>query len=226
MKHIRGLVTTTQALHQTFLVPHVLPRSQFLRYAPVQSSSQLRYRFTSSRYSQPAKTDEFRDEGIQADFIQLVGEDNKLMPPVQLNSVLASIERPAQFVLQVAPGAPDRPPICKVVNRDQMRQRERAVAKTAQATKLSVKQIELNWAIDAHDLSHRLKQLASFLEKGRQVEVILTKKKHKRNATPEEVKNVMDKVLQAVRDANAIQVSAMEGQPGKRVMLTVKQKDS
>ncbi|KAL4782021.1 translation initiation factor IF-3, C-terminal domain-containing protein [Aspergillus varians] len=228
MKHMRGLVSISQALRQTFLVPQTLPRPQFFRCPPVQPSSQIRLRHWNPRNGPPnqaAKPEELKDEAIRADYIQIVNEDNKLDPPVRLTSVLSSIERPAHFVLQVAPGARDKPPICKIVNRRELRERERALTKAAQASKTSVKQIELNWAIDPHDLSHRLKQMTNFLEKGRQVEIILTRKKHKRTPTPEEVKNVMEKVLQAVKDAGAVQISPMEGEPGKRVMLTVKKKD-
>ncbi|KAL4917540.1 translation initiation factor IF-3, C-terminal domain-containing protein [Aspergillus aurantiobrunneus] len=229
MKHIRGLISITQALRQTFVVPQTLPRPQFFRYPPVRSPSQIRFRYSSPRHNPRNQSGEVKDEDILSDYIQLVNEDNKLGPPVRLSDTLRSIERPEQFILRVSTGARDGFPICKVINRREQQNRERAIvkaAKAAQATKNSVKQVELNWAIDPHDLSHRLKQVTNFLEKGRQVEIILTKKRNKRTPTEEEVKNVMAKTLQATKDANAVQVSPMEGEPGRRVMLTVKKRGS
>jgi translation initiation factor IF-3 len=112
------------------------------------------------------------------------------------------------------------------VNRAALRESERAYAKAARAAKVSVKQMELNWAIDNNDLTHRLKQITAFLEKGCKVEIILLRKKGKRPPTVEEVKSVMDKVLQAVKDADAVQTKAMEGEPGRRLMLTVKKSEA
>lgn len=224
MKHIRGLVSTTQALRQTFFIPQALPRPQLYRYPSLQPPSQIRFRATISR-SQYGK-DETKDENIPWDYIQLVNPDNKLDPPVSLKRALSSIERPGQYILQVSPGSEDKYPICKILSRREVQERTRNLVKAAQAAKVTVKQVELNWAIDAHDLSHRLKQVTKFLEKGRQVEVILMRKKQKRTPTPEEVKYVMDSVLKAVEDAGATQVTPMEGQPGKRVVYTVRKKDS
>ena len=115
--------------------------------------------------------------------------------------------------------------MCKIFNKKEVRATEKAKAKASRATKISVKSIELNWAIDAHDLSHRLKQLTTFLDKGRRVEVILTAKRHKRKATVDEIKHVMQRVLDTVREAGANQTKAMEGEPGKQVTFTV-QKDN
>lgn len=106
------------------------------------------------------------------------------------------------------------------------REAERARAKAAHALKASTKQVELNWAIDAHDLSHRLKQLSKFLGKGRKVEIILTRKQGKRPPTAQEVKHVMDSVLETVREADSLQVRPMEGEPGRHVTLVAKKRDT
>ncbi|GAB1196467.1 hypothetical protein APSETT444_005738 [Aspergillus pseudonomiae] len=212
MKHIRGFISTTQALRRIFLAPIETPRPQFLRSAFLPTFAHSRLLSIRRQPQQQdallqARARQVKDEEIRSEYIQLVNEDGKLDPPV-------------------SPGFRGRAPVCKVVNRLEMREQERAKAKAAHVNKNSLKQIELNWAIDAHDLAHRLKQLTSFLDKGRKVEVILTKKRGKRSPTVEEVKHVMDSVLQATKDANAMQVKPMEGEPGKHVVLVVKRKDS
>ncbi|KAL6234476.1 hypothetical protein BDW75DRAFT_212317 [Aspergillus navahoensis] len=228
MKHIRGLVSTTQALRQTFLLPQASRaslRPQFSCYSPVQTLPQVQVRYTSSG-SGPQGAGEIKDEDIQSDYVQVVGENNKLSGPTKLSTFLSSLQRPQQYLLQVQAGTRDRLPVCKVINRREAQERARAFAKAAKASKKTVKQVELNWAIDPHDLSHRLKKITDFLEKGIQVEIILTRKRHKRPATEEEVRSVMEKILQAIKDADATQISPMEGEPGKRVVLTVKKKDT
>ncbi|KAB8231470.1 hypothetical protein ETB97_000829 [Aspergillus alliaceus] len=230
MKHLRSFISTTQALRRIFPSPLENTRPQFLRPISLPIVAQTRL-LSGRRLSQPdaqpqARARQVKDEEIRAEFIQLVNEDGKLDPPVRLRDALLTIDRPDHFILQVSPGFRGQAPVCKVVNRLEMREQERARAKAAHVSKNSLKQIELNWAIDPHDLSHRLKQLTGFLDKGRKVEVILTKKRGKRAPTVEEVKHLMDSVLQTTKDANAMQVKPMEGEPGKHVILVVKKKDS
>ncbi|KAL3480387.1 translation initiation factor IF-3, C-terminal domain-containing protein [Aspergillus californicus] len=230
MKHIGGLVSATQALRQIFLAPRVTPRTQFLRYSPIQTSLQLNipisrfYHRVADKHDSPGNQANVNEQ-IQATYIQIANDDNQLGPPEKLRDVLRSLDRANDLLLQVSPTLTDRPTICKIENRIALRQREREQAKAARANKVSVKQVELNWAIDAHDLAHRLKQIVNFLGKGRRVEIVLSQKKRKRAPTKEEIEHVMTQVLQATKEANAMQVKPMEGEPGKHVVWIVQKKD-
>jgi translation initiation factor IF-3 len=229
MKHTRGLTSITQALRHTFLSPFQTPWVPFVRYNFAlrgTQGTQLRFLQSRSLPNQQSKQKQIRDEDIRSEYIQIVNENGDLEPAMRLRDALRSFDRSENFLIQVSPAQPDRPPICKIVNKMAMREHERAKAKAAHATKTAVKQIELNWAIDSHDLAHRLKQLTSFLEKGRRVEITLTRKKGKRAPTVEEIKNVMDSVLQTTKEADATQIKPMEGEPGKHVTLFVKKKDN
>ncbi|KAL5342317.1 hypothetical protein BJX70DRAFT_316647 [Aspergillus crustosus] len=223
MKHIRGLLSMTQALRQIFLAPQTLPRSQFFRYVPAHSPLQIRHAWKAAHQQQ----EQTIDTNIRAEYVQIVNAENKLGPPVTLRDALGSINRPDEFLLQVSAGSYDTPAICRVMTRAIARQqKEVQKVKAAKIAKAAPKTIELNWAIDPHDLSHRLKQLLNFLDKGRTVEIILKRKKGKRDPTVEEVKALMDKVLQVVKDADAIQVDPMEGMPGRQVSLVVKKRNT
>ncbi|KAI9923586.1 hypothetical protein ASPWEDRAFT_172097 [Aspergillus wentii DTO 134E9] len=227
MKHMRGLVSTTQALRQTFLPPLQTSQTPFLRYSLIQNQTQSRlYQSRRQPPANPLAQRQIRDEEIRAEFIQLVNEEGSLDAPEKLRDVLRTLERPEHYIIQVSPGSRDRPPVCKIVNRQVMREQERAKTKAAQAAKSSVKQIELNWAIDPHDLSHRMKQLTTFLDKGRRVEIVLIRKKGKRAPTVDEIKNVMDTVMETTKAANAMQVKPMEGELGKFIKVVVKKKDT
>ena len=231
MKHMRGLFSMTQTLRHLFL-PHLqIPRTAFLPSFRIQNRLPSRS-YNSRRDTNPDPSNppdqqqQLKDENIRSTFIQIANEEGRLNAPVRLANVLRTIERPANFVLQVSPPTEGAYPVCKVVNRVEAREAERARAKAAHALKVSTKQVELNWAIDAHDLSHRLKQLSKFLGKGRKVEVILTRKQGKRPPTAQEVKHVMDSVLETVREADSLQVKPMEGEPGRHVTLVAKNRDT
>ncbi|EAU39061.1 hypothetical protein ATEG_00415 [Aspergillus terreus NIH2624] len=231
MKHIRGLLSTTQALRYTFLSPAVSSSpARCFQYTPTPLLTQSRLLSTRRRLAPGnaqllARLKQVKDEEIRSEYVRIVNEGGGLDPPIKLRDALNGIDRSENFLLQVSPGSRDQPPVCKVVSRVAIKEQEKAKAKATHAAKTAVKQIELNWAIDAHDLAHRLKQLTTFLEKGRKVEVVLTRKKGKRAPTVEEVKNVMDSVMQTTREADAIQVRPMEGEPGKHVILVVKKRD-
>lgn len=227
MPHIRGLLSTAQALRQAFIAPLRTTRPGLFHSTPIiQNAPQLRF----LQFRRPAPSDSasavsgpIKDEAINAPTVQIVNEAGSLDPPIQLNAALRSFDRSKYFLLQVSPsGDNNRPPVCKLLNKIEVQENEKAKAKAVKAAKVNLKQVELNWAIDAHDLSHRLKQLTTFLEKGRKVEIVLTRKRKKRAPTVEEVKQVMQSVLDTVRDAGATQIKAMEGKPGEHVILVVK----
>ncbi|KAJ5450125.1 uncharacterized protein N7458_006574 [Penicillium daleae] len=227
MNHMRGLVSTAQALRQTFIAPLRTPKAFFVQPRPLCNASQQRCFHMSPRLALPVvrtpnAPTQIKDEAIGTRLVQLVDEEQNLMPPRRLAEVLDSFDRSKFFLLQVSPAESERPPVCKILNKMEAKQHEKAKAKSAKVAKVQTKQIELNWAIDAHDLSHRLKQLTNFLEKGRKVEVIMKRKKAKRAPTVDEIKQVIQSVLDTTREVGATQVKAMEGEPGKQVIITVK----
>ncbi|PWY73140.1 hypothetical protein BO94DRAFT_539019 [Aspergillus sclerotioniger CBS 115572] len=226
MKHMRRLVPPTRALRQILLTPQPTFRPDFFRLGPRLNEVPSRfYSPTSSLFkfrgkSNPRALPQYiLDEDIGSQFIQLVNENNSLNPPATLRETLRSVNRSEDCLLQVSAGPEGGFPICKIVNKFELREQAKEKAK---APRDGLKQLELNWAIDSHDLSHRMKQLTTFLEKGRKVEVILTKKKRKRAPTVDEVKSLMERVLDTVREAKAVPVRPMEGEPGRHVVLVVK----
>lgn len=221
---MRNLLSTTQILRRVFFPPLETTRTQFLRPRTIPTRTQLRL---SSNSADVKRSKEIIDENIQAPFVQLVNAQGKLEPPTTLRDALNSFERPGNYLLQVSPGSFGKPPICKVINRKEKYQHERSMVKDKQAKKRAEpKKLELNWAIDHHDLSHRLKQLANFLDKGRKVDIALVKKKGKRWPTKDETQHVMDSVKRAIEEAGAVEHKPMEGEPGRMVLMYVKRKDT
>ena len=224
MRHMRNLLSTAQILRHVFFPPLTTTRPQLLKYRPVRKLIPLRL---NSNSADADKTGPPIDEQIRAPYVQLVNAEGGLDPPIRLKDALASFERPGNFLQQVAPGAPGEPPICKVINRREKYQHDRSKAKDAQARKRAEPKIlELNWAIDPHDLSHRMKQLKKFLAAGQRVDFVLKRKRGKRVPTEDEIKHVMDGVMAGIEEANGMQIKPMEGEPGKQVLIYVKPKDT
>lgn len=65
---------------------------------------------------------------------------------------------------------------------------------------LTLKTLELNWAIDGNDLKHRMETLKGFLRKGYRVDILLVGKRKKRKAEPEEAENTLAEVREAIRN--------------------------
>lgn len=171
------------------------------------------------RFSRPT------NEEIKANIIQLVNIMGQLELPIPKHHVLRTLRKTTDVLVELDPGGPDRNTVCKVMTlkelREQEHQKEKAARRAQHAQKSSTKQIELNWSIDAHDLSHRLKKLSSYVDKGRTVEIVLTKKPGKRDATEDEIKQLLHQVEVAIEQANARQSKERDGEPGKTLTITV-----
>ena len=85
---------------------------------------------------------------------------------------------------------------------------------------MTLKTIELNWAIDSHDLKHRLETMRGFLRKGYRVDVLLVGKKRKRKAEPEEAQATLRGVKECIESVEgAKEWKTMEGKVGSMVKL-------
>jgi len=143
-----------------------------------------------------------RDDEITHRLVHVRQENGTLSDPVATHVVLSRLDRSAESLVVVALPNPanekgPRYPICKIVNK------KAAYAATVEKAKdrkkaIHSKEVEVNWAIDPHDLEHRLMRLRKFLEKGYKVEVELQRKKRKRQATEDMAKEVLRKIEEAV----------------------------
>lgn len=77
-----------------------------------------------------------------------------------------------------------------------------------------MKTLELNWAIDKGDLSHRLEKFRGFLEEGRRVEVCFRGKKRGRKASLEECERVLEQVRGVAEGVEGVREKGLEGNVG------------
>ncbi|KAK0935211.1 Protein SABRE [Friedmanniomyces endolithicus] len=112
-------------------------------------------------------------------------------------------------------------PVCKIVSKKEQYDLERR-KKSANKERVkegskaqSMKTLELNWAIDANDLQHRLDRIGEFLSEGRRVEVVLAAKKRGRKATVQECGQVVKKIEECVAGVEGASVmKALTGKMG------------
>lgn len=183
------------ALHRIFVAPKSIPRPARAIIATPQFRGYARPAPTARRLPS--------DDLITARSIHVVNDDGTLSPPQDTRHVLRNLDRKAYTLQTVsvpdansAPGSPTLP-VCRIISKRQILEAAKAAKanKKPQANPERVtKTIELNWAIDGNDLSHRLKRIREFLERGNKVEVALAGKRKGRKASPEEAKEVLEKV--------------------------------
>lgn len=209
MQSSRCAFSTAAALHRVFIAPiehsRVLPIRQFpairapkLHYASIRQLSQASLPIAKRRLP--------RDDEIQDYMVRIVSDDNKLSPPQYTSSVLNSMDRKDETLVMVAMSDSDPDseatsyPICRIQSKKALREAEKARQKKKELPSATVKTIELNWAIDPHDLQHRLQRVKDFLSKGWRVDVVMAGKRKGRKATPEEAKLLVERVREAVKE--------------------------
>lgn len=176
------------------------------------------------------------NEEITARFIHLVDPvTNTLSPePVTRYSVLRDLDTKTHRLVQLSPDPPpgrnysEFTPTCKIVSKKEAYEDEKRAKDLAKAKKRALKvmggaglkTLELNWAIDQHDLGHRMTRFKEFLLEGRRVEIVLAAKKRGRKASREECEAVLEKVMQVVGEVEgAKQREEMQGKIGGFVTM-------
>ncbi len=89
----------------------------------------------------------------------------------------------------------------------------------------TAKEIELNWAIDRHDLAHQLNKMQDFLEQGFRVHVIMAGKRRGQQATLEQRQQLLDLVRERVKAVDgAKEYKPVEGKLGGMTTLYLEPK--
>lgn len=102
---------------------------------------------------------------------------------------------------------PGKPPICKIIDKKEMYNKEKERKKKLKSSATS-KTIELNWALDGNDLKHRIVRMQEFLGKGYKLEVVLAPKRKGRVATEEEAEELLRNIRAAVEEVKGSRETA------------------
>ncbi|KAK1780391.1 hypothetical protein QBC45DRAFT_372456 [Copromyces sp. CBS 386.78] len=206
-----------------------------------QGAVQAKGKYYAMRRSKPNAQQEAnlpRDLAIRAPWVHLRGLDGNLADKQRPADIVSRLDRERYSLAMVwspptpKPGEPEVPkdadlpdwPVCVIIDRRAEAAALKAKTKEERRKQVSKKELEINWAIAAHDLGFRTRQLQKFLMKGHRVEVMLLQKKakgqNKKQATQEECQEVVRLIKQAVAEVpKAQEVKAMEGELGKVVRM-------
>jgi translation initiation factor IF-3 len=123
-------------------------------------------------------------------------ETNSLEPPVNLQTLLASINRQTHFYELVSRHPT---PVVKLVSKRDayLRQRDQTQRQREQrARAIDIKEIQMTWSIGVRDLQHKLDKMRSELGKGNVINLVIAKKKGVALPSPQlceqKIKDVLD----------------------------------
>ncbi|KAI6360202.1 hypothetical protein MCOR25_006815 [Pyricularia grisea] len=150
-------------------------------------------------------------------------EATGLSEPQSLAEVLKNADlKTNQLECIALPGPTNRGllyPVCRFMNREQLRREQKEKERAARKTKVMTKEMEINWAITKHDLGHKMKQLLKFLQKGCQCEITFQNKvRGKKKATMEEMQETVRLVKEAIMEIpGANEYKSADGSVGSPV---------
>lgn len=212
LRRSQCIFNTATALQRVFILPieQSTPRFAHRTAAPLTLSLAQQTR----SYASPAPSQRRlpHDDMIKSWSVILVNEDGTLGETRSTYDIMQTIDRRVDSLVQVAPSEPGQIPVCKIVNKREAREAEKARSKAARGAGVVSKTLELNWAIDRGDLGHRLDRMKGFLAKGYKVEISLAGKKKGKQATQEEAWALIKRVLDVVAEVDgAREAKPMEG---------------
>lgn len=217
----RHLGPPAQALYRVFIQPALsapLPRPICRSPPPTIPRPPLFQARYAGKYRPPVARTHKYDEEIGSAYVNLVDDSGTFHQSVRMRDVLRDFNRDTHHLVAVSPADPNDPsslPTCKILSKESLREAQRAKAKPKKTVADLMKQLELNWAIDANDLNHRLKKMGEFLAKGMRVEVVFAPKKRGRKATAAEIEDVVKKVRSTAAESKGEEMKKPEGKLGE-----------
>ncbi|KAF3908578.1 hypothetical protein ABW21_db0208744 [Orbilia brochopaga] len=170
------------------------------------------------------------DEEITAHNASYIDETGKLVGKFPVTQILRSYDHNKYHLIQLA--NPDTLPddaeghIVRLFLKDTLlaklaEERENNLRKKKKSPRDIVKEVQIAWGIDLHDLRHRLEKVASFLEKGNRIEIMIAKKKGQAKVAQERLDEVMEVVDDFLYYNGGEPVKKREGEVGGQLKIFV-----
>jgi translation initiation factor IF-3 len=179
------------------------------------SSQNFNFNFSLSSLSYQ-KNRKPRDEEIKSQYIRYVDLEGQLQGTYPLKKILSSFDRTKYWLVQVSPvdiisssknssqqlskeqlrptreqfGQHQEPPVCKLVPKQDLQKLKKQKKSTTQMLK---KELKLTWKVSPNDLTHKLLRAKEWLEKGYQLQVVISDKV-KRGQSDQD-KSVLDRII-------------------------------
>jgi translation initiation factor IF-3 len=226
--------TATSSSYSSIRIPQLIS-SQSRRIIPsptttTTSSAQCHPRRAYSSAPAAKKSAQaLHDHDIPYQWVRIRDAEGKLSAPQRTESVLITL--PAKHSLVMLAHPPPQDPnsatvqisaaICRIVDYTSIKTTEKAEKQQQQQVAAQqTKQLEFSWSIAPNDLTHKIKRLQEFLEKGMRVEVLLARKKGGRVAAPDEAAALVERVREiAAAVPGTAEYKRADGSPGSRITL-------
>lgn len=157
----------------------------------------------------PQSSDRPRDEKIRSFTIILKDAAGNLGEEISLWQMFQRYDQKTHTLVQLAPPQDDKPAICQLLTlSDYYKQQVRTPRRERNPASV-LKQLEMSWSIDPHDLRLRLDKLQDFLAAGHRVELTLATKKRTAPIAPQKAQEVMAAIEARIEEIEG----AHEGRP-------------
>ncbi|KAF9429331.1 hypothetical protein BGZ76_001448 [Entomortierella beljakovae] len=153
-----------------------------------------------------------RDEEITSQWIQYISPEGN-QGEKRLSGVLKTFDRAQYYLVEVDPNA--NPPICKLFSKKELYMKAKQAKQSKKANLSTLKELQIGWGTDPHDLEHKLSKFKAFLEKGYRLEIQLNGKRGKntnaqeREAMLEKVKSEFEPVSKYVRNPEWVKANTV-----------------
>ncbi|KAJ6261879.1 hypothetical protein Dda_2678 [Drechslerella dactyloides] len=175
------------------------------------------------------------DEEITAHTASYVDETGKLVGKFPVSQILRSYDHNKYHLIQLANAdtLPDTAEghVVRLFPKEALlariaEERETAVRRKKKSPRDIVKEVQIAWGIDLHDLRHRLGKTAQLLEKGNRVEIMIAKKKGQQPVPPERLAEVMAVVEDFLYYNGGDAVRKRDGEVGGQLRMFVQRPEN
>ncbi|RIB09253.1 translation initiation factor IF-3, C-terminal domain-containing protein [Gigaspora rosea] len=127
-------------------------------------------------------------------YVKYVNQEGKLEGIISVKKLLTTIDREKYWLVEVESN--ENPPVCKLIEKKFAYEKRK---KQIQNTPIVIKELQMTWKVEDHDLMHKISRAKSWLIKGYQVEIVISNRgvqKKKRILD----RTIMDKILNELKD--------------------------
>ncbi|PKC15829.1 hypothetical protein RhiirA5_237158, partial [Rhizophagus irregularis] len=120
-----------------------------------------------------------RDEEIKSQYIKYVNLEGQLQGTYPLKKILSSFDRKKYWLLSQERRHQEQKeiPICKLVSKQELYKKSKQKQQTT--PHILKKELKLTWKVSPNDLTHKLSRSKEWLEKGYQLQVVISDKTKK-----------------------------------------------
>ncbi|KAK6350058.1 hypothetical protein TWF696_006307 [Orbilia brochopaga] len=170
------------------------------------------------------------DEEITAHNASYIDETGKLVGKFPVSQILRSYDHNKYHLIQLAnaDSLPDEAEghVVRLFLKETLlakiaEERESSARRKKKSPREVVKEVQIAWGIDLHDLRHRLEKVAQLLEKGNRVEIMIAKKKGQAKVPQERLDEVMEIVDEFLYYNGGDELKKREGEVGGQLKIYV-----